>query len=330
MSKPLVSIIIPTYNRAHLVGGTLETVVRQSYQEWECIIVDDGSTDTTQTVLEQYIKTDRRIQYYNRPISLLKGANACRNFGVSKAKGEYLIFLDSDDFLSCNCIENRVVHFLDSPDLDFIVFSMGLYRNNKFEEYIYKDVSRFGISELMNEFLNRQLPWNMTRPIWKRDFFLSVKGGFNEKMQYFQDDEFNVRSILKEGVQFKMYYVTDCYYRVAPHPKSFEPEEVKSSFYYYLQTIFSSLNREQINLGYRKIIIEFYYNFIRVHIKGADGQMIDKIEKGFFASIDMNTKERLLLKVQLYLNKYYYNNKGYQKMSKLIKSKLISDESIYL
>ena len=67
MSNSLVSIIIPTYNRAHLIGETLESVKAQTYSNWECIIIDDHSSDDTETIISHYTKSDLRFKYHKRP-----------------------------------------------------------------------------------------------------------------------------------------------------------------------------------------------------------------------------------------------------------------------
>lgn len=87
MEQPLVSIIIPTYNRAHLIGETLDSVLAQIYTNWECIVVDDGSTDSTAELLAFYVEKDSRFQYHHRPKDRLKGANACRNYGFELSRG---------------------------------------------------------------------------------------------------------------------------------------------------------------------------------------------------------------------------------------------------
>ena len=92
-----VSIIIPTFNRGCLLEETLQSILKQTYTKWECIIVDDGSTDNTEKIVEKYIKSDSRIQYYKRPETRKKGANSCRNYGFKLAKGEYINWFDSDD-----------------------------------------------------------------------------------------------------------------------------------------------------------------------------------------------------------------------------------------
>ena len=102
MQPPIVSIIIPTYNRAHLISETLDSILTQTYTHWECIVVDDGSDDSTAELLAGYCKKDARFQYHQRPNDRPKGANACRNYGFELCKGEYINWFDSDDLMG-NC-----------------------------------------------------------------------------------------------------------------------------------------------------------------------------------------------------------------------------------
>ena len=106
--KDLISIIIPVYNRAELIGETLDSVISQTYTNWECIIVDDGSTDHTENVVQAYAEKDSRIKFFKRPELRKKGASPSRNFGLEKAKGDYFQFLDSDDLLRNNKFEEQL------------------------------------------------------------------------------------------------------------------------------------------------------------------------------------------------------------------------------
>ena len=107
-ATPLVSIIIPTYNRAHLIGETLDSVLAQTYQNWECIVVDDGSTDNTDDVLAQYLRKDSRFQYYHRPTDRLPGGNAARNYGFELSRGDFIQWFDSDDLMTHEYISARI------------------------------------------------------------------------------------------------------------------------------------------------------------------------------------------------------------------------------
>jgi glycosyltransferase involved in cell wall biosynthesis len=88
-----ISIVIPTYNRAHLISRAIKSVIGQTYPSWELIIVDDGSTDNTYEIIKPFL-SDARMQYHKK---INSGAAHSRNVGVEISKGEWITFLDSDD-----------------------------------------------------------------------------------------------------------------------------------------------------------------------------------------------------------------------------------------
>lgn len=124
INNPLVSIIIPTYNRAHLIKETLESVITQIYINWECIVVDDGSTDNTEEIFKHYILKDKRIKFHKRPSNLPKGGNSCRNYGFELSNGEFIQWFDSDDLMLPNYISEKVNCFTDELDM---VICTGFY-----------------------------------------------------------------------------------------------------------------------------------------------------------------------------------------------------------
>lgn len=103
-----ISVIIPTYNRAHIVKDALESVSMQTYSNWECIIIDDGSTDFSEKVIKEFIHKDQRFKFIKRPQARIKGAATCRNIGLENATGDYIQFLDSDDFIATNKFEVQI------------------------------------------------------------------------------------------------------------------------------------------------------------------------------------------------------------------------------
>ncbi|MFW0714259.1 glycosyltransferase family 2 protein [Pedobacter sp. N23S346] len=99
MMEPLVSIIIPSFNYAHLIIETLESIVCQCYKSWECIVVDDGSTDQTTAVVRAFMAEHPGYDIIFHPVKN-GGTSAAKNIGIKLAKGKYLQFLDADDLLS--------------------------------------------------------------------------------------------------------------------------------------------------------------------------------------------------------------------------------------
>ena len=118
--KPLVSVIVANYNRADLIEETLESIQGQTYSHFECLVIDDQSTDNSDSIIQKWIKRDNRFQYYRRPNTIKKGANACRNWGFKKSNGELMKFFDSDDIMLSNHLEISV-DYLQNQKLDFVV-----------------------------------------------------------------------------------------------------------------------------------------------------------------------------------------------------------------
>lgn len=88
------SIILPTFNRANFITKAIESVINQTYKNWELIVIDDGSTDNTEEIIQKFIKKEKRITYYYQKN---QERSAARNNGIKRAKGDYICFLDSDD-----------------------------------------------------------------------------------------------------------------------------------------------------------------------------------------------------------------------------------------
>jgi glycosyltransferase involved in cell wall biosynthesis len=116
-SKPLVTVIIPAYNYGRFISETLDSLLAQSYQNWECIIVDDGSTDNTSEIIAQYIGRDRRFRGIRQENH---GPSAARNAGLRSARGKYIQFLDADDLLERRKIEHHVSYLDDNPHVDIV------------------------------------------------------------------------------------------------------------------------------------------------------------------------------------------------------------------
>jgi glycosyltransferase involved in cell wall biosynthesis len=144
------SVIIPSYNRALLIGETIQSVINQSFEDWELIIVDDGSTDNTKEVIRQFQLLDNRINYHYQNNA---ERSAARNQGIKLAKGEFICFLDSDDrwldfhldYLHENIIlnKNKVAFYFTSMRWVFKDFSKDIIFdspvNKNFIEYVIEN-----------------------------------------------------------------------------------------------------------------------------------------------------------------------------------------------
>jgi glycosyltransferase involved in cell wall biosynthesis len=213
MSSSLVSIIIPNYNRSDVIAQTLDSLLRQTYSNWEAIVVDDGSTDNSWEIIQLYTNKDIRIKGLKRD-RLPNGPSTCRNIGAKVAKGKYLIFLDSDDILAGFCLKQRIEFMENNQPLGFTIFNIiEFYKNPGDIEKIF-NVHCNDLSGYLHLFLNNTIPWQTSCPIWEKDFFMKL-GGFDEKMIFMEDPEFHTRALLTDNVKFEVLSdsIPDVYYR---------------------------------------------------------------------------------------------------------------------
>ena len=197
MSKRLVSIIVPAYNRAKEIVPTLETIVAQTYPICEIIIVDDGSADNTAEVVKSYIANYKG----NFNLSLIseenKGLAAARNFGFSHAKGDYILFFDSDDFMLPNRVE-RQVESIENEHAD--CSAAAFYRQRNGQIVKTEELCLTESDTMINQILNYYKCGKGLRPssqcwMFTRRMFEEL-GGYDERLRSNQDIDFGFRIAL--------------------------------------------------------------------------------------------------------------------------------------
>lgn len=190
---PLVSILIPNYNKAPYLRETLDSVLAQTYPNWECIIVDDHSTDNSWEILEEYAAKDSRFKIFKRPDYLPKGGNACRNYAFELSKGEYIQWFDSDDLMLENCLQRKVDVFFFDNSYSFVALRALIqygedYKGNDFEP-------DFKYSDLISDYLKFKIQFLPGGPLFKKSVFFRV-GLFNIHLKRHQEWELFFRVIL--------------------------------------------------------------------------------------------------------------------------------------
>ena len=257
---PKVSIVVPTKNRYSLLCETVESIRKQTYSNWEAIVVDDDSTDGTSEQMLALSKEDSRIRFIRRSGNW-PGAPVCRNIGVTVSTGDYVIFLDSDDCLAPFCLENRVRAMQIHPSLDFGVFPCQLFRMKP------GDVALLWNTETQENDIDRFLnihdaPWQTTSPIWRRQA-LTQLGPWDESLLRWQDWEFHFRALIK-GLNYKRFAGPDCFWRMRTPGResigsqSFTPEHIRSNERLFSKVYFM-LSQAQLLDAHRQYFLASLY-----------------------------------------------------------------------
>lgn len=202
--NPIISIIIPCFNSAATLESTLESVISQNLQEWEAIIINDGSTDTTEKIALGWVEKDKRFKYFSKPN---EGLGKTRNYGIAKSNGIYILPLDSDNQLIKDFTEDAIAVFEKNQeigvvygDAEYFGEKIGLW---KVEEYDLKKL-------LVHNYID-------ACAIYKKKFWEKVGGyDYNMPHQGHEDWDFwiafgilNVKFYHLNKVTFKYYVAKD-------------------------------------------------------------------------------------------------------------------------
>lgn len=185
--QPFVSVIIPTYNRAHIIHRAITSVLQQTYQNLEIIIVDDASKDETEAVISSF--QDERIRYIRHPENY-GGADA-RNTGISAASGEYITFLDSDDVWLPNKVELQLQCLINHPQAEKVVSYTQVNKDHGNIIYVYPERGKRENEPLADYlFLNQGLIQTGTLMLCRS---FAQKIGFKPGLRKHQDLDFGLR-----------------------------------------------------------------------------------------------------------------------------------------
>ncbi|MEM0575267.1 glycosyltransferase family 2 protein [Flavobacterium polysaccharolyticum] len=283
MNNPKVSIVVPCYNQAEYLAEALQSVLDQTYENWECIIVNDGSPDNTKEVAQKWVKKDSRFIYLYKENG---GLSSARNAGIAVAEGEFILPLDADDRIGMEYTFLAIKAFQKETDLELVYC-----KAEKFGEELGSwDLPDFSLFELARQ--------NMIfcTALYRKQEWERV-GGYDINMQKgWEDWEFWI-AVLKNGGKVKRLDEVCFYYRIkkismikmikeSNHQEILEYVGVKHADFFIQQfgTFWSLENKisvikkeHKINLKSEKFVIDlFCETFFRFNVFGKFKRENDK------------------------------------------------------
>lgn len=251
MNKDLVSIITPTYNSEKFLDETIQCVLNQTYSNWEWIITDDGSTDSTIEILKKYSLIDKRIKVFFLKKNM--GSGFARNNSIEIAKGEFITFIDSDDLWGVERLEKHL-KFIKSNNLVFSHASYGYI-----DEKSLKLDKVFNVSKSSVKF----------KDLLKKTEISCLTAIYNQRVigKYYmsndrrRQDYFLWLSILKDGYSSLGFDEIDSYYRL--HSKQVRKKNLKFVLNHFL------FLRRKISLNYFQALYYtacYFFNGVKKYI----------------------------------------------------------------
>jgi glycosyltransferase involved in cell wall biosynthesis len=250
MKSPVVSVIIPTYNSVHFVTQAIASVLAQTFQDFEVLVIDDGSTDNTKEVLKK--KYGDKIHYLFKTNG---GVSSARNFGIEKAKGKYLAFLDADDIWLPEKLEKQISLLEAAPEIGLcyagaIVVDEDLNPKNYVEAEQYEDATeglllKMNILILSSSFIRSEI--------------VRQTGGFDSEFSTCADKEYWLRlSLLTKLAPVEDYLVK---YRQVSGSMSSDPKLSKTDTLNVLRKFFGSAD---LPAKYKKLENKAFSNSLMV------------------------------------------------------------------
>ncbi|WP_171051758.1 glycosyltransferase family 2 protein [Alteribacter natronophilus] len=195
--KPLVSVIVPCFNSERWIHETLGSIFDQSYPNIEVIVVDDGSTDNTKSIVENY--TNKVMYYYQKN----KGPSAARNLGLKKANGEYIAFLDSDDLWEKEKLSEQIQFLEKNRDVHLVFSNVTVMNEEGVCLYIHSNKVPIDREQLVKKLFLGQITMNTPTITARKESVISV-GGFDEKLPLREDHFF----LMLMAHEFKVFHFT--------------------------------------------------------------------------------------------------------------------------
>lgn len=295
---PLISVVVPIYNVELYLKQCIESIIHQTYKNLEIILIDDGSTDKSKKICDQYVNIDKRIQVYHKKNS---GLGLTRNYGMERATGKYIIFVDSDDYLDATAIK-KLVDSTKNGEYDTIIGGFRRVNNkNKIISSVIYPNREFYDKEIQYELLPHMLgnsPHNhdsIKMSVWNNLFDMDIIR--QQKLKFCSE-----RKYISEDL------VWDCTYFQYAH----KVKLIDSSQYFY------RYNPHSLSNSYKKNKFQLsvnLYQYILSLIKeiGLEEEAIHRLQKQFF----INTR------ASIEQEKNNNSKAGIQNISKICKNKTL-------
>jgi len=239
------SIIIPVYNDEKNITRCIESVISQSFSDFECLLVNDGSTDSTSSICATFAQNDSRLKIFNKHN---EGISKTRQFGLDKSNGLYVIFIDSDDWVEPSFLE-KINKKVVSQSRDIIFLDFYNEKSLSREKYYSQKPSFLSSESVIKDVLECKLFSCLWNVVLKKSFFYKYNIKFSDSINYGEDTLFITELLLNKP---DVDYLDEAFYHHTFNRGSYTRKDKKNRFYervkflYVLELLLQKYNREDL------------------------------------------------------------------------------------
>lgn len=243
LSIPKISVIVPIYNMERLLKRALDSVLAQTFVGWECLLIDDGSTDDSPQICDEYAKKDSRFRVFHKKNG---GVSSARQCGIDNALGEYTIHVDPDDWIDCDMLES-LLHSAETNDADMVICDFMIEKKSGSHYNNQKPIS-LNHFEIMKQLLLMKLHGSCCNKLIKRSCYERNNVYFPKEMIMWED-MFVCCRILQENVRVvylsKAFYHYDCFSNASSIVRNSSRKKIESKK--FLIKYFENLYADKID-----------------------------------------------------------------------------------
>jgi glycosyltransferase involved in cell wall biosynthesis len=272
---PLFSVIVPLYNVAEFVETTIQSILVQSFADYEVLLIDDGSTDNTLNIIKRYESLDYRIRVFSKSNG---GVSSARNLGIKESTGEYILFLDGDDFIN-EALLQIASDLFTFKKID--MFSYGYLTtvgNKVLREYANPRFNNklFTGKEFIHLYLLKKISQCMCSFIVSRKVVVEHEILFDENTKYAEDQEFQLKCIKNCS---NILYESNIYFHyIQRNGSAINKVFIRDDFDVYFRIQDYLKRDEEVLRDYKTYLIyTFIYSFMEVMKKGSDQETVKKL-----------------------------------------------------
>ena len=292
---PIISIIVPVFNVEKYISMCIDSILTQTFNDFELLLINDGSSDSSGEICDDFARKDNRIRVFHKPNG---GAGSARNLGLEKATGEWVTFIDADDWVSSNFIENLYKPIFSDNTIDFVQAGCTNYVNNEIGEV--EQVYDFYLSDNPVYVFNHFRGLTVSKLFRLNNIIRTNNLKFDEQMHTTEDMAFTLDYILHIA---KYCFIPEVgyYYRHNPnsltHSKKIKPYNVALAEYKHL---FSSVQRyiDKYQIPDNEIVFRKSQNAIRLSYTLSSLYLNnhDAVKRKRYLKNDFSEKEKSVIK----------------------------------